>query len=127
MSKLMLIAIGGACGSVLRYACAGWVQRASEGMFPFGTLAVNVLGCLCIGFFGMALSGPVLIREEHRLALIVGLFGGFTTFSSFGWETFGLINDGQWWRAGLNVATSNVLGLAAVWLGYRLAEQYYGG
>lgn len=127
MSKILFIAFSGALGSVLRYACAGWVQRSTSGLFPVGTLAVNVVGCACIGFFGLALSEHVLVREEHRLALLVGLFGGFTTFSTFGWETFALINDGQWYRAGANVLVSNVLGLFAVWFGYRLAEKYYGG
>jgi len=127
MTKLLFIAFGGACGSVLRYGCAGWVQRSAGGLFPIGTMAVNVVGCLCIGFFGLALSEHVLMREEHRLAIIVGLFGGFTTFSTFGWETFSLINDGQWFRASANIVVSNVLGLAAVWLGYRLAERFYGG
>ena len=126
MTKLMLIAIGGALGSVLRYGCAGWVQGASGGLFPYGSLAVNISGCLCIGFFGMALGGPVMVREEYRLALIVGLFGGFTTFSTFGWETFALINDGQWLKAGANLVVSNVAGLIAVWLGFRLAERAYG-
>ncbi len=127
MTKLAFIALGGAGGSVLRYACAGWVQRASGGLFPVGTLTVNVVGCLAIGFFGMALSGPVLMRDEYRLALMVGLFGGFTTFSSFGWETFSLINDGEWWRAGANLMMSNGVGLLAVWVGYRLGERCYGG
>jgi fluoride exporter len=127
MAKLLFIATGGACGSLLRYACAGWVQRASGGLFPLGTFAVNILGCLGIGFVGMALSGPVLVREEYRLALLVGLFGGFTTFSSFGWETFGLMNDGQWWRAAVNVLASNTVGVLCVWLGYRVAEWFYGG
>ena len=85
------------------------------------------LPSVVIGFFGMVLSGPVLVREEYRLALLVGLFGGFTTFSTFGWETFSLLNDGEWWRAFANFVLSNVGGVMAVWIGYRLAERWYGG
>ncbi len=87
---------------------------------------VNVLGCIAIGGLGAWLAGPTLVRPEHRAALLIGLLGAFTTFSTFGWETFELMNDGQFTRAGVNVLMSNGLGLAGVWLGYRLAEQWVG-
>ena len=127
MTKIALIAVGGAGGTVLRYICTGWVQNIWGGLFPLGTLLVNVAGCFGIGFFGMALTGPVLMREEYRLALLVGLFGGFTTYSTFCWETFSLINDGQGRQAAVNILLSNLVGLGAVWFGYRLAERLYGG
>lgn len=126
MTKWTLIAVGGALGSVLRYAMQGWVQRAANGSFPAGTLAVNVLGCAALGFLAAALTGPILIREEYRIGLTVGILGGFTTFSTFGLETFNLANDGQWRFAMLNMALSCGLGLAAVWLGYRAAERWFG-
>ena len=126
MLKLLFIFIGSGAGGVLRYAVSGWAQRQTHGVFPIGTLVVNVLGCLLIGVLTAALSGRVLMREEYRLALLIGLLGGYTTFSTFGMETFGLLNDGETWRALLNVAASVVLGLAAVWAGYRLTEHWLG-
>ncbi len=93
MKTLLWIGCGGAAGALFRYTLAGWCQRLSGGVFPVGTLAVNVLGCLLIGFVGAFLAGPLLVREEHRLGLLVGLLGGFTTFSTFGWETFALLNE----------------------------------
>jgi len=126
MAKILLIFIGSGAGGVLRYALAGWTQRLANGSFPVGTLIVNITGCLLIGFLTATLSGRVLLREEYRVALLMGLLGGYTTFSTFGLETFTLLNDGQSWRALLNVTASVILGLAAVWTGYRLAENWLG-
>ena len=126
MSKLLFIFIGSGTGGLLRYAISGWTQRLASGSFPLGTLIVNVTGCLLIGFLTAALSGRVLLREEYRVALLIGLLGGYTTFSTFGMETFALLNDGQVWRALLNVTASVVIGVAAVWSGYRLAESWLG-
>jgi len=126
MTKFILIFIGSGAGGVLRYALAGWTQRLANGSFPIGTLIVNITGCLLIGFLTAALSGRVLMREEYRVALLIGLLGGYTTFSTFGLETFTLLNDGQAWRALLNVTASVILGLAGVWTGYRLAENWLG-
>ena len=124
--KLLLIALGGAAGALLRYALSGWVQRLGGISFPLGTLAVNVAGCALIGFLGGVFAGPTMIREEHRLALLIGLLGAFTTFSTFGWETFQLVNDGQLGRATANIVLSNGLCLLAVWLGYRITERVLG-
>src|SRR5437868_5176362 len=126
MLKWILIAAGGAAGSVLRYAMQGWVQRAANSGFPFGTLVVNVLGCLLIGFLTATFTGPKLIRAEYRVGLIVGILGGFTTFSTFGWETFSLTNDRQLGLAALNILLSCALGLIAVWVGYRASEYWFG-
>lgn len=126
MTKLVLIFIGAGVGGVMRYAIGGWVQGASGPTFPLGTLVVNVSGCLAVGFLAGAFTGPVLIREEYRIALLVGLLGGFTTFSTFGKETMALAGDREWALAGLNVVLSVVLGLAGVWAGTRLAEWIYG-
>ena len=126
MSKLVLIFLGSGLGGVCRYGLSGWAQRFGNGSFPLGTLTVNLLGCLVIGFLSAACSGRWLVREEYRIALIVGVIGGFTTFSAFGMETFALLNDGQYLRAAMNVASSVVLGLTAVWAGYRLAERCLG-
>ena len=126
MTKYLLIAVGGAAGSVLRFAMQGWVQRLAGGSFPAGTLAVNVLGCLLIGLCSAMFAGPVLIREEYRFGLLVGILGGFTTFSTFGLETFNLAGGGQHRLALANVVASCGLGFAAVWAGYRLGEWWFG-
>ncbi len=126
MFKIVMIGAGGGAGAVLRYLVSGWGQRLAGGVFPAGTLTVNVVGCLLIGFLAAAFAGPHLIRDEVRLALMVGLLGGFTTFSSFGYETLALVNDGQWRYALLNVALNNGLGLLAAWAGYRFGEQWMG-
>jgi len=126
MTKWLFIAFGSALGGVARYGLQGWVQRWSDDPFPVGTLVVNVAGCFLIGLLNAALTGPFLVREEYRLALTVGLLGGFTTFSAFGWETLALANDAQWARAILNVCLSIGFGLSAAWLGYRLAVRWFG-
>jgi CrcB protein len=124
--KWLLIACGGGAGAILRYAMAGWGQRLTSGVFPVGTLMVNTLGCLAIGFLASLFAGPLLIREEYRIAILVGFLGGFTTFSTYGYETFALLGDGEWWSATVNILLSNVLGLLALWIGVRLAEQLQG-
>ena len=126
MKHLLLIFVAGGCGSVMRYSVAGWAQRLSVGTFPVGTLTVNIAGCAAIGFLAPLLTGPVLIREEYRLAVLVGLLGGFTTFSTFSWETISLADDGQKWLAMSNILASNLLGLAAAWAAARLAATLYG-
>ena len=126
MAKLFLIFLGSGLGGVSRYLVSGWAQRAGNGSFPTGTLLVNILGCLAIGFLSAAFASRWLLREEFRIALIIGLIGGFTTFSAFGMETFAMLNDGQRLRAGVNVLLSVVFGLMAVWIGYRVAERWLG-
>lgn len=124
--KVILIFLGSGLGGVFRYALAGWTQRLANAAFPIGTLVVNVLGCLLIGFLSAAFAGRWLIREEYRIALMIGILGGFTTFSALGMETFAFLNDGQYGLAALNVALSVAAGLFAVWAGYRLAENWLG-
>ena len=84
-----------ALGSILRYAMQGAVQGLTGIGFPAGTVAVNVLGCLLIGLLAAMFNGPMLVHEDYRVGLTVGLLGGFTTFSTFGLETFYLANEGQ--------------------------------
>ncbi len=124
--KWVLIAFGGGAGAILRYAVEGWGQRLVGGVFPIGTLMVNTLGCLAIGFLGALFAGPLLVREEYRLAILVGFLGGFTTFSTYGYDTFALLSSGEWWSAAANVFLSNALALVALWIGVRLAEQFQG-
>ncbi|MEX2219165.1 MAG: fluoride efflux transporter CrcB [Phycisphaerales bacterium] len=126
MTKLLLIAAGGGAGSVLRYLVQGWTQGVAGPRFPVGTLVVNCTGCFAIGFLAMILTGPVVIRPEYRLAVLVGLLGGFTTYSAFGLETMALVGDRQWGLAVMNIALSNAGALAAVWAGHRVAEAWFG-
>ena len=126
MAKVVMVALGGATGATLRYLVAGWTQKASGGSFPVGTLAVNILGCFLLGFLGAAFSRYVLVDEKYRLLLLTGGLGAFTTFSTYGYETLLLANDGQKWLAVANILLSNVIGLGGVWAGYRLAERFYG-
>lgn len=126
MIKWSLIALGGAVGSMLRYAVQGWAQRLTDGSFPIGTFVVNMVGCLAIGFLSGFFASPQLIREEYRIGITIGLLGGFTTFSTFGIESFNLVNDGELRLALLNVLASCGIGLVAVWAGYRLAEHWFG-
>ena len=120
MTKLLWVALGGAGGSVLRYLAAGLVQRWAGGAFPAGTLLVNVVGCFVIGCLASPLQEGGLVSPEVRLLVMVGLLGGFTTFSTYGLETLQLLRDGEWLLGMGNVLLSNVVGLAACWLGLRL-------
>lgn len=126
MYRLLAIAAGGAAGATLRYLLAGLVHRFASASFPWGTLVVNVLGCFVLGLLGTAIAGPLLMREELRLSLLVGLLGAFTTFSTFGWETMMLLSNGRWALATGNLLLSNGLGLVAVFCGYRLAQRIWG-
>jgi len=125
MFRVSLIFLAGGCGCLLRYGIAGWAQRLDNGSFPVGTLVVNVLGCVAIGFLAPLFTGPMLIREEYRLAILVGLLGGFTTFSTFGYETITLTDNGQFGLAALNLLLSNGLGLATAWVSVRLTVAIY--
>jgi len=126
MIKLAMIAAGGAIGATLRYLIAGLVEKHASGSFPMGTLVVNLVGCLVVGFLGAFFAGPHLVREEYRLAVLVGVLGAFTTFSTYGWETLSLANAGQLRLAAINLVLSNVFGLLGVWLGYRLGLRLFG-
>jgi CrcB protein len=114
------IAIGGAIGSVLRFACSGLIAERIGEVFPWGTLAVNILGSFVIGFFA-TLTGPdgrLLAGAAARQFVMVGICGGFTTFSSFSLQTLNLAREGDWLRVIANIAASLVLCLVAVWLGH---------
>ena len=126
LNKFTLVMAGGAVGSLFRYLVQGWGQSLTRGTFPIGTLAVNVIGCFMIGMLNMVFAERIPMRMEYRVGLTVGVLGGFTTFSAFGWETFSMANEGQSLRAMMNLLLSMTLGLLAVWLGYRLAERWIG-
>ncbi len=117
------IAAGAALGGVLRYFFSGVAARLAGETFPWGTLFVNVTGCIVIGFFVAFTSpdGRLLVPAHLRLFVITGLCGGYTTFSTFSLETLRLLQDREWAYAGANIAASLLLCLAGVWAGYQAA------
>ena len=122
----LLVAAGGAVGATARYVLGGAVQRAAGIPFPLGTLVVNVLGCLCIGALTAVAERGAGLSTEARLFLIVGILGGFTTFSAYGVETYGLLRNGAVGAALANALGSVVLGLGAVWAGHTVARALLG-
>ncbi|MFO7588059.1 MAG: fluoride efflux transporter CrcB [Gemmatimonadota bacterium] len=120
VSLLVWIALGGALGAVARYGLSGWVQSVSAGTFPWGTFVVNVLGCFLLGFAFRVLQLSAL-SPAVRGGVTVGFIGAFTTFSTFGLEAVGLLQDGRWARAAGYLGGSVAIGLAAVLAGLWLA------
>lgn len=119
LSRALLIAGGGAVGTLARYALVTLIQPRGMSI-PLGTLLVNTLGCLLIGLLYGLFAQTWPLRADLRAALLIGVLGGFTTFSSVAWETFALGSSGLPGRAALYLALTNGLGLAAVWAGYRV-------
>lgn len=114
------VAIGGALGSMARYGVSGLVSAMAGGVFPYGTLVVNVTGAILIGFLA-TLSGPesrFFIPAYGRLFLMTGICGGYTTFSTFSLETANLMRDGEWGAALANAGGSVILCLVAIWVGH---------
>jgi len=124
MQKTIMIALAGLVGTLLRYWLAGFVARQYGETFPWGTMAVNLLGCLVTGAVFFLAEERFQISPTVRTVILIGLLGGFTTFSSYGLQTFTLLRDGEFGLAILNVAMSNVLGLSMVWLGYVLGRVF---
>jgi CrcB protein len=121
INTLLLVAAGGGTGAVLRYLIANFGQSLTVSSFPLGTLLVNIIGCVLIGFATVLLIDPLANhRETLRLLFIVGMLGGFTTFSTFALDTFNLIDAGKGGQALLYVSLSNIVGIIAAWGAYRL-------
>ena len=116
----LYVATGGALGALLRFGLTGWVQELTAGTFPWGTLTVNVLGSLVLGFTVVWLEGAVASVELRQFATI-GVLGAFTTFSTFSYEAVALLRDGDAWAAGGYVAGSVVVGLVGALAGMALA------
>jgi CrcB protein len=122
MQKTIFIALAGLVGTLLRYWLAGFVARQYGETFPWGTMAVNLIGCLVTGAVFFVTEERLLLSTTVRTVILIGLLGGFTTFSAYGLQTFTLLRDGEVGLAMLNVATSNILGVVMVWLGYVLGR-----
>lgn len=116
------VALGSALGGVARFWCSGLIARHIGEAFPWGTLIVNVAGSFLIGLVAAlaAPEGRLLLPIDVRVFLMIGLFGGFTTFSSFSLQTLALLQDGEWLNAAANVIGSVLLCLASVWFGYAI-------
>lgn len=125
LTKVLMIAAGGAVGSVARFVLGHLVQRGLGDGFPWGVLAVNVIGCLTIGVIAAFIAGSPEAREAWRLAVIVGLLGGFTTFSAFSLDALELASDGRWLHAGAYVLATNALCLVMTWAGFRAAQPWF--
>ncbi len=116
------IALGGAIGAVSRYGLQGLVYRFTGTAFPYGTLVVNLTGCFLIGWIMAVTEDRFVLSPLVRVFLTIGILGGFTTFSSFAYETLALMRDGEWIWALANAAGSVVLGLAAAFLGMAMGR-----
>ncbi len=120
--NILLVALGGALGSVSRYLLGMWIQTASRSIdFPFGTLSVNLIGCFVIGLLSQLAETRGAFTPESRTLVFIGVLGGFTTFSSFGNDTMNMLRDGETFNALLNIGANVILGLALVWLGRTVA------
>ena len=122
MSRLFLIGLAGLIGTIGRYWLSGVIARRFGETFPFGTLVVNLAGCFLAGLLFYLLEERFVVSPTARTVVFVGLLGGFTTFSSFGLQTFTLLQAGEFARATLYLAASNFAGLILVWTGYTLAN-----
>ncbi|MBI5588750.1 MAG: fluoride efflux transporter CrcB [Deltaproteobacteria bacterium] len=116
--KILLIALAGAAGTLLRYWLGGVVQRSAGVSFPWGTFAVNMLGCFLFGLIWSLAEERMAISAEVRIIILVGFMGGLTTFSSFVFETGALMRDSQWALAFGNIALENITGLVLLFLGF---------
>ena len=119
--RVLLIGVFGFIGTIARYAAQGAVQRLTGGTFPYGTLAVNVVGSFIVGFVATLALERAVIGPLWRTVILIGFCGGFTTYSAFAYETFELIRTGDLLRGLASVALHLGLGLAGVWLGYAAA------
>ena len=125
LQQYLIIGLGGALGSMLRFGLGSWIDSATTKgtgpIFPWGTIAVNITGCCVIGFIYVISTGDrALISPLTRSFIMIGILGGYTTFSSFSLQTLTLAQDGQWGGAAANVLLSLVLCLIGVWLGAML-------
>ena len=123
MYKILLIGIGGFIGSSFRYIVSGAVQKISnQSFFPIGTLTVNLIGCFIIGFLAGLSESRQLFSDMVRSFIFIGVLGGFTTFSTFGYESFSFLRDGQIISTLINISLHIILGILFVWLGFSISK-----
>jgi CrcB protein len=122
LEKLLYISAGAVAGVCARYLLSNYVARHTFSAFPYGTLLINVTGSLVLGFFLMLATERVFIADRWRLLVAVGFCGSYTTFSSYAFESFALIEQGQWLQMTVNVFASNLLCLASVAVGAAVAR-----
>jgi len=120
--RIVLLIVFGAAGTLARYALDGWIQYRVGSSFPAGTLTINVLGCLCLGMIGRFSLNHIAVSPDLRIGLTTGLMGGFTTFSTFGWDTVRMLEEGQWTKASIYLGASVLGGLIAMILGMRVGD-----
>ena len=124
MKELLFVAAGGALGSSMRYLVSSGIYTWFGRAFPWGTLVVNVVGSFVIGLLSILLVEKFNVAQEWRLAIVVGVLGGFTTFSSFSWDTLDLMQQGLTFKAMLNVLANVAMCLVAAWLGAVWAKSF---
>jgi CrcB protein len=122
MEKLLLVAVGGGIGAVARYLVSGWAAEHIGSNFPYGTLIVNVVGCLIIGLFMTLTTEKYLVSPHWRLLVTVGFLGGLTTFSSYSYETFKLLEEAGMTMAFYNIFSNLIIGFFATWVGITLGR-----
>jgi fluoride exporter len=127
MQRFLWICLGGAAGTGLRYLVSGWVLRLAGGSFPYGTLSVNLLGSFLLGTLMHVGLSTEILSPTMRLAATAGLMGGFTTYSTFSYETLRLLQEGAWGLAALNVVVTVAACLFASFLGFLLSRWMVGG
>ncbi len=122
MINYLIVGAGGFAGAVFRYFLSAWIGQRWGRSFPLGTFVINISGSFLIGLLMTLMTVKLMVNPQWRLLLIVGFLGAYTTFSTFEYETGGLLNDGEWILAALNVLLSVVLGFAALKIGEMIAR-----
>jgi CrcB protein len=120
--RVIFLIVFGAAGTLARYGLDGWIQYRVGSVFPAGTLTINVLGCLILGVIGQFGLNHITVSPDLRIGLTIGLMGGFTTFSTFGWDTVRMLEEGELIKALIYVAASVIGGLIAMMIGMRVGD-----
>jgi fluoride exporter len=124
LEKYFFVFIGGGIGSAARYWLSGLVQRTTASLFPYGTLSVNIIGCFLIGLFMSTFEERFLLNPTLRVFLTIGILGGFTTFSTFSYDTISLLRDAEYFHAIGNVAVSLISCLSATYAGMVIGKLF---